>query len=101
MTKIPEERDKSKQKFDFRVSRIKVNCRLVYFIPVPSLPNTEVPNPEDAFFVGRICPLSEYKDISMRTELSARGNTDRESDKGDSYAHGLVRMCGGVRIRLL
>ena len=37
----------------------------------------------------------------MRTEISARGKIDRESDKGDSHTEGLVRVCGGVRMWLL
>ena len=48
-----------------------------------------------------MCPLPEYKDISMRTELSPRKKIDRESDKGDSHTVGLVRVCGGVRMWLL
>ena len=48
-----------------------------------------------------VCPLLEYKDISMHTELSARKKINRESDKGDSHTVGSVSLCGGVRIWLL
>ena len=39
-----------------------------------------------------MCPLPEYKSISMPSGLSARGKIDRESDEGDSYTQGLVRV---------
>ena len=43
-----------------------------------------------------MCLLHVYKDISMRTGLSARGKIDRESDKCDSYPEGLVGVRGSV-----
>ena len=36
-----------------------------------------------------VCPFTEYKDISVRTGLSARRKTDKKSHKGDSAHKGL------------
>ena len=43
-----------------------------------------------------MCPLPEYKGISMRSGLNARRTIDR-----DSFTQGLVRVRGGVRMWLL
>ena len=32
--------------------------------------------------------------MNLRTGLNARGKIDRQSDTGDSYTQGLVRVCG-------
>ena len=48
-----------------------------------------------------LCPLPFYKDISMRTELSASEKIDRESDESDLHTVGLVRVYGGVKLWLL
>ena len=37
--------------------------------------------------------------MTMHTGLNARGKIDRESDKGDSYAQGLVSVYGAVNVR--
>ena len=47
-----------------------------------------------------MCPLSENKDISIRTGLSARGKIDRRSGNGDSYTQGLVCTCGDENVRM-
>ena len=45
-------------------------------------------------------PMCEYKDMSTHTGFSSRGKIDMESDKGDSYAQGLVGVYGGENVRM-
>ena len=47
-----------------------------------------------------MCPLSKYQDMSMYMGLNAKGKIDRESDKGNSYAQGLVGVYGGENVRM-